>query len=173
MTRFPEWTPFIASGYLHTRMHDRIYPKQILRAITARVIDFVNPWMIHAGGEYFSQHVTDLIRRAKNGTAPIWQVYHEIYEYPSPCCRDLMLLLPQLSDKQLRIIHHIMCEEREWRWLVGNPAISHNEMTNFFRTIIRGHAAGVLNVDRMSACSSIAHFKKVIRRAVRRRLHGR
>ncbi len=168
MSRFPEWTPYIAN--LSRELNRDLaasYTKQILRAIKARVINIVDPRMIGYGVESFTGYVTDLIRRAR-WDSPIWQVYDDIYEYPSPCCRELMLLLPELSDKQLRIIHRIVWDETILQDLLDRSTMSHNTMTNFFRTIIRGHAAGVLDVNRMGACLSIAHFKRVIRRALRR-----
>jgi hypothetical protein len=165
MSRFPEWTPYIAN--LSRELNRDLaasYTKQILCAIKARVINIVDPRMIGTGIESFTEYITDLIRRARRDS-PIWQVYGDIYDYPSPCCRKLMLLLPELSDKQLRMLHTMMRFEINVK-LLNDSLMPHNVMTNFFRTIIRGHAAGVLNVNSMGARPSMADFKKVIRRAL-------
>ena len=171
--RYPEWAPTI--DYICSRGKRSIYFRQIERATNANVICFIDPETAKGGTDVFTKHVTKMIRRAHYDSI-IWDIYNDLSPYKSRNCQTLIRMLPEMSDKQLRGIYSIIRGEINSLWKEFNYfsnwmrsyLVAPNIMNNFAREIIRGHKAGVLCANRINACTSMSHFVKVIRRALRR-----
>jgi hypothetical protein len=177
LERCDDWTCYIA--YIGGRSKRSEYLRQIERATNANVINLVDPAMIKAGAEAFTEHVSNLIHRTRSEYSPIWDMYNDLSFYRGIHCKALIRALYKFTDKQLRGIYRIIRGEFDRLWSLSSRAtvplsmrkfrVDNNVMNNFAREILRGHNAGVLCVNRINACRSMPHMVFVIRRALRRR----